>query len=70
MPQNEFSIIRVGQRYEKEYQDLGVEYYDCPGGVAADLELRSRGCRSQSHPNLTQCVDFNPIQEESKRIRD
>lgn len=28
VPQNEFSIIRVGQRYEKEYQDLGVEYYD------------------------------------------
>lgn len=27
-PANEFSIVKVGERYEKEYQDLGVEYYD------------------------------------------
>eukprot|EP00667_Euglena_gracilis_P005220 EG_transcript_5258 len=27
-PANEFCIVKVGERYEKEYQDLGVEYYD------------------------------------------
>ncbi len=27
-PQGQFSIARIGSRYEKEFQDLGVEYYE------------------------------------------
>ena len=26
-PQDEFAILRVGERYEAGFQDLGVEYW-------------------------------------------
>lgn len=31
-PENEFAILRVGERYEASFQDLGVEYYGFVNG--------------------------------------